>query len=77
MNAWNEPLDSDKSAPTSGFRPDPTVKQLDQGCRVHPTDEDSGSGHVETLMYDSDDDSFLQRCTLTGVTWWAREDMVR
>lgn len=29
---------------------------------------------IETLEYDSDDDLYLQRCTLTGQTWWARND---
>jgi hypothetical protein len=72
--AKGAPLDWDKPAPTSGFLPDPNVKQLSQGCLVHPDDVDGGSRHVETMLYDVRDDSYLQRCSLTGKTWWARED---
>lgn len=66
-----EPIDPNKPTPTTGITPDPDVRQIDQGCPIHPAGNES---HVETLEYDSDDDAYLQRCTYTGQTWWARDD---
>jgi hypothetical protein len=66
------PIDPDKPTPTTGIMPDPEVRQLDQGCPVHPV-VTPNDDHIETIEYDKDDDTYLQRCTLTGRTWWARD----
>lgn len=59
----------DKPAPTTRIKPERNGKQINSPCPVHP----KGGCKVETLGYDDRDDTYLQRCTSTGQTWWVRE----
>lgn len=47
------------------------VRNVDDGCPVHPI----GGCDIETLEYDEENDLYLRRCTYTGKTWWARDDL--
>lgn len=63
----------DKPAPTTGIRPERDREPVDTACIVHPKVEAEDEEHVETLGYDDRDDTYLQRCTYTGKTWWVRQ----